>query len=86
MKFIATAEHTAGTSVGHPCSKGIYSDPTDHWEEDIEARDEEDAQHKAFKSLQKLVSDYPACDCRRKLEPGSNRWWNSVIVTVTPTE
>ena len=32
--------------------------------------------------IRELVEAAKPCDCHRKLEPGFNRWWDSVTVSV----
>lgn len=78
--FTVTAEHGNGKSVGHPCRHGVYSDPTDSFEMSVEASDENDAISIATRELEKRVKSWPACDCRRQCQPGSNDWWDSVSI------
>jgi len=82
MKFIVTAEHTSGRSVGHSCTKGIYEDPTDTWQAEVAATDEDQAEHYARQLLSDVVLKWPTCDCHRKLQPGSSEWWKSVVFSV----
>lgn len=86
MNFTATAEHTSGASVGHPCTRGVYSDPTDMWQEEIEADGLSEANEKAHAALSKIVEEYDPCNCQRKEQPGSNRWWASVSISLWPTD
>lgn len=86
MKFEATAEHTAGASISHPCSKGSWNDPVDHWQPDIDAPSLDAARKLAHNDLADIVDTFPKCDCRRKEQPGSNRWWNSVIISLWPKD
>ena len=81
--FVINAEHTSGQSVGHPCTKGVYSDPSDSLCGcTVEAASEEQAERLAWEKLRELVEAAKPCDCHRKLEPGFNRWWDSVTVSV----
>ena len=82
MKWTATAEHCGGGSVGHPCRRGVYSDPTDGWEEEVEGKTIKDGERAAFTALKLEVDAAEPCDCERKLSPGCESWWNSVSITL----
>lgn len=86
MKFKATAEHSGGASVGHPCKTGVFSDPTDSWEETIEADDIDDARDKAQTALESIVEEAEECHCQRKRQAGGERWWNSVSISLWPQD
>ncbi len=85
MKYYAWAEHCGGASVGHPCATGVYPDPADGWETAIEADSAESAQAEAERRFAESVQSAGPCDCSRRLSPGSERWWDSVAVTVSLT-
>lgn len=80
MRYRVTAEHTQGKSVDHPCTKGVYSDPADKLDLEVEAADESAAIAAGVKWLEERCAEMAECDCRRKLAPGGNAWWNSVAV------
>lgn len=80
MFYKITAEHCSGGSVGHPCTKGIYSDPTDDFEVRVETDTQEDAEVLGAERLRDRVDTWGACDCQRKRLPGSNAWWASVAI------
>lgn len=82
--FRITAEHCNGESVDHPCTKGIYSDPTECFERVVEAETEQAAIDAGQDLLAELVDGAEPCDCRRKCQPGSDRWWNSVALSSAP--
>lgn len=86
MRFTATAEHTAGESVSHPCRKGIYSDPTDDFQWDVTAIDYDAAVRVASRTLYRIAESAAACDCHRKLSPGSDSWIGSVAVNLWPQD
>lgn len=86
MKFTATAEHTGGKSVGHPCSKGVHSDPTDSWQAHVEAATVDLAQDQAYRLLAADVAEAETCDCRRQLRAGSEAWWDSVVTCLWPED
>lgn len=86
MKFTATAEHCSGGSVGHPCRTGIYSDPTDSWQEDIDAPTIKAAEEIANDRLWATVNEYEPCACQRRLSPGRNSWWSSVSISLWPKD
>lgn len=86
MKWIATAEHCNGKSVSHPCTKGVYPDPTDDFQTTIEGMRREAAQDEAQARLLEIVRHVKPCDCSRQLEPGSDAWWNSVQEHVWPQD
>jgi hypothetical protein len=81
--YYCTAEHTSGGSVGHPCTHGVYSDPTEQFSETIEADNQEAAEKIAYQRLEAIVEETEPCNCRRQLKPGNASWWNSVCVTVS---
>ena len=81
-KYRITAEHTKGKSVGHPCVDGVYSDPTDSFECEVFAADEDEAERKAQTELDLVVDASDVCKCRRHLQPGSDSWLNSVAFRV----
>lgn len=82
-RYHVWAEHTAGASVGHPCTAGVYSDPTDQWSEEIEAENEDSAREIAHAKLAETLKDAEPCGCEFHHCPGSDRWWNSVHITVS---
>lgn len=86
MKYIVTAEHCCGASVSHPCSRGVFTDPTEDFEMEVEAKDEDEAVRHGHDSLWALAEGSAACDCRRRLRAGSNAWWNSVAIHATPKD
>lgn len=86
MKFIVTAEHTAGRSVDHPCTRGVYSDPTNHFQITVEVNDLLDAISRGHTELETIVTDSNPCDCHRKRRPGGREWWDSVIVQCWPQD
>lgn len=79
-----TAEHASGGSVDHPCTRGVYNDPANVLDETVEAESEDEAVLKGEEVLCGRVDEAEPCDCRHHLSPGSNRWWESVIVTAEP--
>lgn len=79
------AEHTDGASVGHPCRKGIYSDPTDQFSETVDAENEDAAREIGQKRLQAIVDEAETCQCERHLAPGWDSWWNSVTIIASRT-
>jgi len=76
-----TAEHCGGASVGHPCTTGVYSDPTDSFSEVVAAATEEEAIDKGQAMLAALVDGWEPCACKRHEKPGWDRWWNSVTMS-----
>ena len=80
--YTVTAEHTQGKSVSHPCSRGIYDDPSDGFEFECEAETPEQAEELAYAELSRLVEDSQPCHCKRHLQAGSESWWNSVTVII----
>ena len=86
MRFTATAEHCGGGSVGHPCRKGVFSDPTDSWQEDVTAASLKEAEQAAHSALARIVEDSERCDCERQRQAGSNDWWNSVTIQLWPQD
>ena len=86
MQYKITAEHCNGASVSHSCTTGIYSDPTDYFQEKIEANSEEEANFIGLRRLQQIVEDSEPCHCHRHLEPGYDSWWNSVSISIEQIE
>lgn len=86
MKFRATAEHCGGKSVGHPCRMGVWDDPTESFDIEIEAATEEDAETMALFAMEKRVTDWGACQCHKHRTLGNDAWWNSVVVHVVPVD
>lgn len=86
MKFAATAEHSGGGSVSHPCRTGVYHDPTDMWQVEIEAESEKEATSAALRMLRAEVEEYQPCTCRLAHQPGSESWWNSVSIALWPRD
>lgn len=84
MLWRITAEHCWGKSVDHPCRKGVFSDPTDGFELEVEAADEDAARDAGVKALERIVQDAPVCDCQRQKQAGSRDWWESVCVSAMP--
>lgn len=82
-RYIVTAEHGNGQSVGHPCRNGIYPDPTDSFECRVEAGSETAAIMLATEELGRIVDKWGQCDCQRAECPGSNSWWESVAFMAT---
>ena len=82
--FNITAEHTSGESVGHHCTTGVYSDPTDSFDEYIEAKNEEQAIKQAWKLLMDAVDSQGECNCKRRevAFAGSDSWCNSVSFNI----
>lgn len=79
-------EHTGGASVDHPCTRGTWPDPADNLDCEVEAVDEEEAEGMGFDILRQLCQEHGECECSRRLSPGGNRWWDSVVVIVTKVE
>ena len=77
------AEHTAGQSIGHPCSTGVWDDPTERLDCTIDAESEADAETIGMQELEAIVAKYTPCDCRRKLSAGNDRWWSSVRIVAS---
>lgn len=86
MKFIARCEHGGGASVGHPCTDGVYDDPSEFWEVDVDADDIDEAEELAHAQLCEAVDVMEPCRCHRRLQPGSDRWWESVCITLWPQD
>ena len=84
LRFIATAEHTAGASVAHPCRSGAYSDPCDDFQQALTADTLEAAEQEAEQLLERAVRDSEPCTCALQLQPGSDRWWRSVAIHLWP--
>jgi hypothetical protein len=84
MKWTATCEHTSGASTGHPCTTGIYDDPADSWEINLDATTHAEAEQSAQDQLRHDVAHWRPCDCRRRAQPGNERWWASIVVHVAP--
>lgn len=76
-----TAEHTSGQSVSHPCRSGVYDDPVNTFDEIVEAESAEEAERIGLTRLMVAAQEASPCDCARQLQPGSDSWANSVIVT-----
>ncbi len=74
------AEHSGGQSVSHPCTAGVYSDPTDQWSATVVAENEQQAQEEGRKLLAATLDRWEPCSCRRHLQPGSDSWWGSVSI------
>lgn len=83
-RWIVTAEHTQGKSVDHPCTSGIYSDPTDSLDLAVEAGDWAEAEQAGREELERLIAEANPCDCRRREEPGGESWWSSVVIHAKP--
>lgn len=81
-RYRITAEHSCGKSVSHPCVDGVYSDPTDDFDLEIEACDESEAERKGLAELVALADAAEPCKCRRRLSPGSDAWVGSVALSV----
>lgn len=79
------AEHTGGASISHPCTAGVWSDPTDSWSPTVEAETEDEARQIGERMLRELCDEYEPCKCHRRLSPGWDSWWNSVCVTASRT-
>ena len=86
MKFIATAEHCGGGSVGHPCTFGAYGDPTDYFQEEVTGDTVDLALDAAHAELEAIVAKCEPCKCQRKLEPGWDSWWNSISIALWPQD
>lgn len=86
MKFAATAEHTSGQSVSHPCRTGAYDDPTESWQPEIEADSLAGAQMAAQRDLAARVAGWNQCVCGRSKYVGNNDWWNSVAISLWPQD
>lgn len=82
QRYTVTAEHTNGKSVGHCCTSGVYSDPTDGFEWQGQAANADAAEHVAYEEMQRFVADSDECECKRHLRAGSDAWWGSVAFTV----
>lgn len=81
-RYRITAEHSCGKSVSHPCVDGVYCDPTDDFQTDVEARDESEAERMGLAELLALADAAEPCKCRRHLSPGSDAWVGSVALSV----
>jgi len=84
MKYFVTAEHTKGKSVSHPCQNGIYDDPANVLDFEVEVRNREDALIIGKGELEALVEDWPQCTCWKSGMLGSNDWWDSVVIHAAP--
>ena len=84
MRYNITSVHTAGESVGHPCSEGTYEDPTDEFEDIVEADSPQAAEAIGAAMMADLVESWPICDCPRHETPGTESWWNSMAIRVIP--
>jgi hypothetical protein len=83
MKYHVTAEHTQGKSIGHPCSRGIFDDPANELDLEIEAGSEDDAIAQGQRWLETRIEEQGECNCRRKLSAGGDSWWDSVSIAAT---
>lgn len=84
--FKITAEHSCGKSVGHPCVDGVYDDPTDSFEIEVEAADADEAERKGMAELLSIADEAEPCGCHRHLSPGSDSWVNSVCLIVVESK
>lgn len=84
--YCVTAEHCNGKSVGHPCRKGIYDDPTDQFETFVDADSPEAAMKIARDQLRVIVGATETCECRKSKTLGNGDWWNSVAFLTEPIE
>ncbi len=77
------AEHCKGKSISHPCSHGIFSDPTELIDGERVASDsEEKAEEFASDKLREMITETGTCHCQRRLEAGSDSWWDSVCIGI----
>tara|TARA_Y100000310_G_scaffold333957_1_gene412600 strand:- start:142 stop:669 length:528 start_codon:yes stop_codon:yes gene_type:complete len=58
-----TTEHTTGQSIGHCCTGGVVSDPTETIPDAVTAATEEEAIDKAWKLLCEAAHDLEPCRC-----------------------
>ena len=86
MKWTCDAEHTSGGSVGHACTRGVYSDPTESWTAVVKADSISAAVSAGLAELRAHIDDWEPCNCVRKSEPGYTSWWNSVCVRAWPLD
>jgi hypothetical protein len=84
LLFLATADHSGGESVGHPCRRGVFSDPTDSWQAEIEGESIAECEALALADFARAVGDPEPCGCERELCAGSHSWWGSVTVKLSP--
>ena len=83
MRYEITAEHTQGRSVSHPCTNGVYDDPTDEFSVVVDAESEDEAVGVGWDALDKIVRASQPCDCKRHLQAGGEQWTESVCLTAT---
>lgn len=85
-RYRCTAGHTQGKSIGHCCSIGVWDDPTETFEIEVEAVDAREAERIGCEQLLKIVNDAEPCPCQRHEVPGYDSWWESVAVTAERLE
>ncbi|KKN50732.1 hypothetical protein LCGC14_0629940 [marine sediment metagenome] len=85
-KYLVTFEHTGGKSVNHLCTHGVYDDPANDYEFEIKAGSVDKAEELGLQYLAQIVCKIGPCQCRRKLQPGSEAWWISIASYVTLRE
>jgi hypothetical protein len=83
--YYCWAEHTAGKSIGHSCSTGSFSDPSDDWILEVTAENQDEAYVLAGKQFEAHVKDWEennreACCCGKYSGSLWNSWWDSVAV------
>ena len=74
------AEHRGGASVGHCCTTGVYSDPTDFFDLLVVADSEDQAEQVGLDELTKRIDESKPCKCAFHKQAGGERWWSSVCV------
>lgn len=86
--YYCWAEHTAGKSIDHSCSTGSFADPTDGWELEIKATNEDEAFQQAAKQFEKHARGFEKennkpCACGRYSGALWDSWWDSQVVIVS---
>lgn len=83
--YYCWAEHTQGRSVDHCCTTGIFNDPTDEWEHECEAQNEEVAMGLAEEAFAKYTEQPSDVACACGAYPGylTKNWYDSVVIIVS---
>ena len=85
--YYCWAEHTQGKNVAHCCRSGSYCDPSENWEAEVEAKNQDEANTKAQNLFDKYVEGWEGetddkCACG-KYQGLMNSWHDSVSVIVS---
>ena len=80
--FVVTSEHCNGKDVGHPCSTGVHTDPSEKLDFVVAARNEQEAREFAEAALARIVEEHEDCACGRDDGTMYDEWWNSVSIIV----